>query len=124
MLWDNESRVIDAECAAGSRRSSTPTSRSPAYHLALDAHPEVGNNALLARELGVEVEGPFAERRRRRPLRRSRVETFLARVRERIDPEPLVFADGPDAVERVAIVSGGAAQAPGRGRRRRATTST
>ena len=25
-----------------------------AYHLALDAHPEVGNNALLARELGVE----------------------------------------------------------------------
>ena len=32
-----------------------------AYHLALDAHPELGNNALLAHELGVEVDGPFLE---------------------------------------------------------------
>ena len=30
-----------------------------AYHLALDAHLEIGNNALLARELGVEVEEQF-----------------------------------------------------------------
>jgi dinuclear metal center YbgI/SA1388 family protein len=29
-------------------------------HLPLDAHPTVGNNALLARELGLEPSGPFA----------------------------------------------------------------
>jgi dinuclear metal center YbgI/SA1388 family protein len=28
-------------------------------HLPLDMHPEVGNNAVLARELGIEVEGDF-----------------------------------------------------------------
>lgn len=30
-------------------------------HLPLDAHPEIGNNALLARELGLEIEGWFLE---------------------------------------------------------------
>jgi len=30
-----------------------------AYHLPLDAHPELGNNAQLAKQLGVEVEGRF-----------------------------------------------------------------
>jgi len=32
-----------------------------AYHLPLDAHPEVGNNAQLARRLGWRVEGRFGE---------------------------------------------------------------
>src|ERR671922_765382 len=31
-----------------------------ASHLPLDAHPELGNNALLARELGLEPSGGFA----------------------------------------------------------------
>ena len=43
--------------AAGSRRSSTPTSRSPPTTSRSTRIPEVGNNALLARELGVEVDG-------------------------------------------------------------------
>ncbi len=30
-----------------------------AYHLPLDAHPELGNNAQLARRLGLEIEGPM-----------------------------------------------------------------
>ena len=80
-----------------------------AYHLALDAHPEVGNNALLAQELGVDVDGPFAEIGAGGQLTAPEpLETFLARVRERIGTEPLVFAEGPDPVERIAIVSGGA----------------
>jgi dinuclear metal center YbgI/SA1388 family protein len=34
-----------------------------AYHLPLDAHPEVGNNALLARALGADSLEPFAQHR-------------------------------------------------------------
>ena len=30
-------------------------------HLPLDSHPEVGNNAVLARELGIEIAGPLGE---------------------------------------------------------------
>jgi dinuclear metal center YbgI/SA1388 family protein len=108
LLWDNESRVVDRRVRRRLQALFDADLTLAAYHLALDAHPEIGNNALLARELGVEVEAPFAgigvgcRLAGPQPL-----EALLARVRERIAPEPLVFADGPDPVERVAILSGG-----------------
>ena len=43
-----------------------------AYHLPLDAHPEVGNNALLAGLLGCERHEPFAAHRPARGVRRRR----------------------------------------------------
>lgn len=108
LLWDKEPRTIDLRMRRRLQALFDADLTLAAYHLALDAHPEVGNNALLARELGVEVEAPFAEigvgGRLARP---EPVETFLARVRKRVGPEPLVFAEGPDPVERVAILSGG-----------------
>ncbi len=109
LLWNNEPRTIDRRVRRRLQALFDADLTLAGYHLALDAHAEVGNNALLARELGVDVEGPFAEigAGGRLPAP-APLETFLARVRERIGPEPLVFAEGPDPVERIAIVSGGA----------------
>src|SRR5918912_245230 len=59
LLWNNESRVIDARMKGRLQALFAHDMTLAAYHLALDAHSEVGNNALLARELGVEVERPF-----------------------------------------------------------------
>ncbi len=78
-----------------------------AYHLGLDAHPEIGNNACLARELGIVREGAF----KRIGLGGSvpepvSLQEFLKRVRSRIAPEPLVFAEGAPFVKRVALSSG------------------
>jgi dinuclear metal center YbgI/SA1388 family protein len=108
LLWSNEPRVIDTGVRRRLQALFDADLTLAAYHLALDAHPGVGNNALLARELGVADDEPFVVigRRGRLPVPEP-IETFLARVRQRIDPEPLVFAEGPDLVERVAIVSGG-----------------
>jgi len=81
-----------------------------AYHLPLDAHPEVGNNALLAEALGASRHEAFAGI--------GRGATFdvpvpapelFARVAEVTGREPLVFDAGPPEVRRLAIVSGGAA---------------
>jgi len=81
-----------------------------AYHLPLDAHPEVGNNALLAEALGASRHEAFAGI--------GRGATFdvpvpapelFARVAEVTGREPLVFDGGPPEVRRLAIVSGGAA---------------
>ncbi len=78
-----------------------------AYHLALDAHPEVGNNACLARELGVTREGSFKEIGLGGSLPAPLpLEEFVARVRERVAAKPLVFAEGPDVLSRIAISSG------------------
>ena len=109
ILWENEPRTIDERVRRRLQALFDAGITLAAYHLALDAHPEIGNNALLARELGVEVDGPFSSvgvggrlgRAHRRSTRSS------TRVRERIAPDPLVFAEGPDPVERVAILSGG-----------------
>jgi dinuclear metal center YbgI/SA1388 family protein len=108
LLWDNEPRVVDATVRRRLEALFAADLTLAAYHLALDAHPEVGNNALLARELGVADDEPFASigRGGRLPVPEP-LEALLARVRQRIAPEPLVFAEGPDPVERVAIVSGG-----------------
>jgi dinuclear metal center YbgI/SA1388 family protein len=109
LLWNNEPRTIDRRARRRLQALFDADLTLAGYHLALDAHPEVGNNALLARELGIDVEGPFAEIGvgGRLPAPEP-LETFIDRVRERIGPEPLVFDEGPDPVERIAIVSGGA----------------
>ena len=86
-----------------------------AAHLPLDAHPEVGNNVLLAGQLGLEVEGRFGDHGDvvglgvwcAADLPRER---FLARVRDACGVEPHLVAGGPPHVRRVGIVTGGASE--------------
>jgi dinuclear metal center YbgI/SA1388 family protein len=109
LFWRNEPLLVDRR----QRRRLEALFRADlslvAYHLALDAHPEVGNNAQLAAALGVERETEFGAvglgGRLREP---TGVEELAARVAGVVEREPLVFAEGPDVVERVAITSGGA----------------
>ena len=87
-----------------------------AYHLPLDAHPEIGNNALLAQALGLtglERFGDvgFAGRFASGPVPKTEL---VARVREVTERHPLHLDFGPDHVETLAIVSGGAAGEVGR----------
>ena len=80
-----------------------------AYHLPLDAHPEVGNNALLAGGLGLTAVEPFAGigRAGRFPEPVTKGE-LLERVRAVTGREPLHLDFGPDPIGSLAIVSGGA----------------
>jgi dinuclear metal center YbgI/SA1388 family protein len=111
LLWDNEPRTIDDRMRRKLEALFRAGTTLAAYHLALDAHPEIGNNALLARELGVEVERPFTNLgvggRLAEPVE---PEAFAMRVAERLGREPTAFLEGPERVERVAIISGGAAR--------------
>jgi dinuclear metal center YbgI/SA1388 family protein len=87
-----------------------------AYHLPLDAHPEIGNNALLARALGAEPVAPFAPHQgepigclARLPGDGVPLSELLARVREEMSREPLVFDSGPELIRTLAIVTGAGA---------------
>ncbi len=87
-----------------------------AYHLPLDAHPEVGNNALLARALGSDAHEGFGAHRGRLIGRLATfaepvpIDTLLARVRAACGGrEPLLQGAGPATVGRIAIASGSAA---------------
>jgi dinuclear metal center YbgI/SA1388 family protein len=108
MFWRNEPVWIDRRQRGRLQALFAADLNLAAYHLALDAHPELGNNALLAKALGVEVEQPFGEvgqgGRLAEPVG---IEAFVGRVGEAVAREPLVFPHGPERIERVAICSGG-----------------
>ena len=86
-----------------------------AYHLPLDAHPELGNNALLCEALGLERAEPFGEHRGHPVgfVGRSSEGVAFAELRARVERatgrEPFAWDAGPELVRSVGIVSGAAA---------------
>ena len=77
-----------------------------AAHLPLDAHPGVGNNAVLARALGLEDLEPWdVGVKGRFPLPVPLVQV-ADRLGQLTGMQPLVHQGGPDQVETVIIVSG------------------
>ena len=80
-------------------------------HLPLDAHREVGNNHVLARQLGLEVAGLFSEFEGV-PLgvwaeASLSLDELVTRVKDVLGVSPLVIATGPESVKRVGIITGG-----------------
>ncbi|MGH7449175.1 MAG: Nif3-like dinuclear metal center hexameric protein [Longimicrobiales bacterium] len=80
-------------------------------HLPLDGHEEVGNNAVLARALGVELEGRFGEYDGvevgwwgRLELKR---EALAARLDDLLGGRVRMMAFGPEVVQRVGVITGG-----------------
>lgn len=81
-----------------------------AAHLALDAHPEVGNNAVLARMLGVTVDEWWCEAKGTLIGVVGRCTTtrdaLVNDIETALHTRARVLAHGPADVRRVAIVSG------------------
>jgi dinuclear metal center YbgI/SA1388 family protein len=84
-----------------------------AAHLPLDAHPACGNNALLARGLGLTRVRPFGEYHGEvigfaghfsQPITRRQLAQKLSRL---IHADPKVLALGPEQIRSIGIVSGG-----------------
>jgi dinuclear metal center YbgI/SA1388 family protein len=85
-----------------------------AYHLPLDRHPELGNNALAGRAFGLADLEPFGlheglpigfKGRFPEPIAASEL---VFRCRRIYGQEPLAFLTGPDPVKSLGIISGGA----------------
>jgi dinuclear metal center YbgI/SA1388 family protein len=116
IFWGSGPGPIDAALARRLRKLFDADISLIAYHLPLDAHPEVGNNALIARALGAGELVPFGPYRglpigflARFPGEGLPAPELIDRVRELTGREPLLFADGPAKVRGIGIVSGGAA---------------
>ncbi len=81
-------------------------------HMPLDVHPEVGNNVVLAKELGIALEGTFGEYKGqavgvwgRVDLRR---EALAARLDQVLGARVHLVAGGPEHVKTVGVITGGA----------------
>ncbi|MGH3080810.1 MAG: Nif3-like dinuclear metal center hexameric protein [Gaiellaceae bacterium] len=111
LFWENDPRVVDRQLKERLRALFDGDVTLAAYHLALDAHPEIGNNALLGGLLGVEsrervLEWGFGGRLE--PA--VGLDELVARLEQATGQKPRVFAGGPDRIERVAVITGGAAR--------------
>ncbi|MDP2228144.1 MAG: Nif3-like dinuclear metal center hexameric protein [Moraxellaceae bacterium] len=85
-----------------------------AYHLPLDAHPLLGNNAQLARVLGLVIDGPLEPGNPRSigntatlptPLR---AEDFAAQVEQALGRRPQLIDGGPSLIRRIGFCTGAA----------------
>lgn len=85
-----------------------------AFHLPLDAHPEFGNNAVLAKLAGWYVDGRFGEQdigflgRPVAPDAGERAGDFAARLESVLNRCPLLVGNADRPVRRIAWCSGGA----------------
>ena len=109
IFWRNEPLVIDRRQRGRLEALFAGDLSLLAYHLALDAHPELGNSAQLAAALGIEREGEFGQLGLAGTLDPPLgIDELVARVTAAVDREPLVFPHGPEPIERVAISTGAA----------------
>jgi dinuclear metal center YbgI/SA1388 family protein len=114
LFWEGDPRSLGEQLAGRLRVLLTSRVSLAAYHLPLDAHPEIGNNALLCGRLGFEVAGRFSESRGQpigvigRSSEGVAPDELRDRVTDLLGREPLVFESGPERVHSIGIVSGGA----------------
>jgi dinuclear metal center YbgI/SA1388 family protein len=113
LLWGDALSPLSVPMAARLRALLCSDVSLAAYHLPLDAHPEIGNNALLRDALGLEAdERPFGLAkgaavgligRASEPLD---IGELRGRLSEAVGQEPLVFEAGPDRITSIGIVTG------------------
>jgi dinuclear metal center YbgI/SA1388 family protein len=116
LFWGSKPTPIDAQMKRRLQLLFDADMSLAAYHLPLDAHPEIGNNALIARALRADGLQPFALHEGE-PIgfiasfagEGVDASTLFTRVTELTARSPLVFDAGPKRVRSVAIVSGAGA---------------
>ena len=82
-----------------------------AYHLPLDLHPEVGNNARLGALLGWEEKARFGDQDLGwlgQPASVASAESLASELSQRLGREAMLVGDGERQVRRVAWCTGGA----------------
>jgi dinuclear metal center YbgI/SA1388 family protein len=84
-----------------------------AFHLPLDAHPDIGNNAELGKALNLQDMKPFGDYRgqiigMRGDISPTAATTFFTSVENIVGQKTVVFPFGPEEIKHVGVMSGGA----------------
>jgi dinuclear metal center YbgI/SA1388 family protein len=114
LLWGDELAALSVPMAARLRALLCADVSLAAYHLPLDAHPDIGNNALLRDALRLEPDDrPFGEAKGSAVgvIGRASDPIDLGELRRRLaeatGQDPLAFDSGPERISSVGIVTGG-----------------
>jgi len=108
LFWRNEPLVVDARLRGRLEALFRGNASLVAYHLALDAHPTLGNNAQLAERIRATPERPFETVGLGCAIGPLTLEELAARVEAAVEREPLVLRGGDREIRRLAVSTGGA----------------
>lgn len=114
LFWENTPQVVGARLKGRLKMLFEHDITLLGYHLPLDAHPEIGNNALWLRALGFELEGITLGVARGKPIgavgnapKRQTMREVVEKVTQVAGASPRVYAYGPQTVRRLGVVTGG-----------------
>ncbi len=114
LFWDNMPREIGTMMKARLKTLFEHDITLIGYHLPLDAHPDVGNNALWLKRLGFTLEGITLGGSRGRPIGaiglspvRQTLDDLIEKITHVAGAAPLVYAYGPRTIRRLGVVTGG-----------------
>ena len=113
IFWRSTPQAIGAQMKGRLKALFDADMSLVAYHLPLDAHPEVGNNALICDGLGLNRGERFGQAAGRPigfvglPDEPLTLEELEGRCRDLFGRDPLLLRGGSDEVRSVGIVSGG-----------------
>jgi dinuclear metal center YbgI/SA1388 family protein len=108
LFWRNEPLVVDARLRGRLEALFAGNATLLAYHLALDAHPTLGNNAQLAQRVGATPEGPFGEVGLGCSVEPTAIEHLAERVAGVTGRTPLVLPGDGRQIRRLAVATGAA----------------
>ncbi len=116
LFWENDSPVLKGSLKQRVKTILDNNITLLGYHLPLDCHPRIGNNAAAARALGLKQLRPFGSHNGTNIGFKGLFHPGMiaAQVFERIKDfygctKPLIIPAGPGLIRKVGIVSGGAA---------------
>src|SRR5262245_15462371 len=111
LIWGGALSALSVPMAARLRALLCADVSLAAYHLPLDAHPEIGNNALLRDALGLDADDrTFGAAKGSavgvigRASEPIGLDELRRRLGEAVGREPLVFDSGPERISTVGIV--------------------
>lgn len=111
-FWKSETPVIKGMKYERIKRLIENGINLYAYHLPLDLHPELGNNAQLAKMWNIRNIAPISEYQ---PLvltgdlpKGMDIVTFAKMIEQTLNRQPFVEATGPKVIKRIAWCSGAA----------------
>ena len=111
LFWRNEPLVVDARLRGRLEALFRGGASLLAYHLALDAHPTLGNNAQLADRIGAVPDRPFAGVGLGCAIEAIELDALVARVESIVGRPSIVFRGGERTIRRLAVATGGAGEA-------------
>ena len=114
LFWDKDSRVVGPMLRERLRLLFNHDINLAAYHLALDGHPTLGNNARIIETLGFRKERVGFAHVGDRPVGwfgsvsdPVSADEFADRLEDAVGPLHANYANGPSEIRRIAVCSGG-----------------